>query len=104
MLCVFPDTTAHASVRRPTDAATSPVSASAEAWPLKAAERYAATRKGRSRLVASGDLDVRTDRQRRPYSLICRKNRAGYERPIAQRRQDLADIAALKGAPRGRKL
>jgi hypothetical protein len=47
--------------------------------------------------TARGDLDVRTEECGRPYSLICRKNRASHERRVAQRRQDLADIATLRG-------
>jgi hypothetical protein len=43
------------------------------------------------------DLDTRTDRHGRPYSLICSKNQASYERRAKQRVQDLADVAALGG-------
>jgi hypothetical protein len=31
-----------------------------------------------------------------PHSLICRKNQASYKRRVAQRKQDLADLAALR--------
>jgi hypothetical protein len=44
------------------------------------------------------DLDVTTLRRSSPYSLVCRKNSASYDRRVAQRRRDLADIAVLKGA------
>jgi hypothetical protein len=43
------------------------------------------------------DLDTRTDRHGRPYSLICSKNQASYERRAKQRTQDLADVAQLGG-------
>jgi predicted 2-oxoglutarate/Fe(II)-dependent dioxygenase YbiX len=71
-------------------------STSAETWTLKAAEQVR-SHVEREIKAARADLDVRTGRQGRPYSLICRKNRASYERRVTQRRQDLADIAALKG-------
>jgi predicted 2-oxoglutarate/Fe(II)-dependent dioxygenase YbiX len=41
------------------------------------------------------DLDVTTDRRGRPYSLVCTKNQASYERRMKQRKQDLADIDQL---------
>jgi hypothetical protein len=71
-------------------------SASAETWTVKAAEQVR-SHVEREIKAARADLDVRTDRQGRPYSLICRKNRASYGRRVAQRRQDLADIAILSG-------
>lgn len=43
------------------------------------------------------DLDTRTDRHGRPYTLICTKNQASYNRRARQRIQDLADAAALGG-------
>ena len=43
------------------------------------------------------DLDTRTDRHGRPYSLICTKNQASYERRARQRTQDLADVTVLGG-------
>jgi hypothetical protein len=70
-------------------------SAATETWTLKAAEQIRGHVEGEIR-AARADLDVETDRRGRPYSLICRKNRASYERRVAQRRQDLADIAILK--------
>ncbi len=36
-----------------------------------------------------------TDRRGRPYSLVCTKNQASYDRGAKQRRQDLADLALL---------
>ena len=38
------------------------------------------------------DLDVTTDRRGRPYSLVCTKNQASYDRRAKQRRQDVADL------------
>jgi hypothetical protein len=40
-------------------------------------------------------LDITTDRHGRPYSLICTKNQASYERKVSQRTKDLADLAQL---------
>ncbi len=37
------------------------------------------------------DLDCGTDKQGRPYGLVCTKNQASYERRVAQRKKDLAD-------------
>ena len=41
------------------------------------------------------DLDVRTDRRGRPFSLVCTKNHASYERRVKQRKSDLENLAAL---------
>ncbi len=46
---------------------------------------------------AECDLDFRTDKRGRPYSLICAKNQARFERRAAQRARDLADLALLAG-------
>ena len=43
------------------------------------------------------DVDTKTDRKGRPYSLVCTKNQASYERRAAQRKQDLQDITQLDG-------
>lgn len=66
-----------------------------ETWMLKAAERIRGHVE-REIKAAGADVDVRTERRGSPHSLVCRKNRASYERRVAQRRQDLADIAVLK--------
>ncbi|MCB1777642.1 MAG: 2OG-Fe(II) oxygenase, partial [Candidatus Competibacteraceae bacterium] len=42
------------------------------------------------------DLDRFTERQGRPYSLICTKNQASYERRVQQRSKDLKDVARLE--------
>jgi hypothetical protein len=36
-----------------------------------------------------------TDTKGRPYTLICTKNQASYERRVTQRREDIADLALL---------
>jgi hypothetical protein len=46
------------------------------------------------------DLDLATDRRGRPYSLVCTKNQASYERRAQQRQQDLTHLARLE-APSG---
>ena len=42
------------------------------------------------------DVGVRTERSGRPYSLICTKNQASYERRRKQRGRDLADLKRLR--------
>ena len=44
------------------------------------------------------DVDPVTDRRGRPYSLVCTKNRASYERRSTQRQRDLADLELLDGS------
>jgi hypothetical protein len=41
------------------------------------------------------DLDVATDRRGRPYSLVCTKNQASYDRRAKQRQEDLENLALL---------
>jgi 2-oxoglutarate-Fe(II)-dependent oxygenase superfamily protein len=67
-----------------------------ETWTLKAAQQFRSHVEGEIK-TARADLDVRTERRGSPHRLVCRKNSASYERRVAQRRQDLADIAMLKG-------
>jgi hypothetical protein len=67
-----------------------------ETWTLKAAQQFRSHVEGEIR-TARADLDIRTERRGSPHSLVCRKNSASYERRVAQRRQDLADIAVLNG-------
>lgn len=69
-------------------------SASQQTWTFKAAEF------DRSHVLASirragCDLDCVTDRRGRPHSLVCTKNQASYDRRVAQRKQDLEDLARL---------
>jgi predicted 2-oxoglutarate/Fe(II)-dependent dioxygenase YbiX len=46
---------------------------------------------------AGADLDLTTDRRGRPYSLVCTKNQASYERRAKQRKQDFKDLTQLGG-------
>jgi len=47
--------------------------------------------------AACCDADATTERKGRPYSLIATKNRASYDRRVAQRRQDLEHISIIAG-------
>ena len=67
-----------------------------ETWVFKAAEADRSHVEETIR-AAHCDVDVRTDRRGRPYSLVCTKNQASYERRVKQRKQDLADLARLDG-------
>ena len=63
---------------------------------LKAAERE----RGHVADVATRsacDLDLDTDKRGRPYTLVCTKNRASYERRVQQRAQDLEQRGTLGG-------
>lgn len=64
-------------------------------WYLKAAEHVRDHVEATIR-TARSDVDARTDRHGRPYTLICTKNRASYEQRVAQRQKDLADIELLE--------
>jgi hypothetical protein len=68
-------------------------------WTAKAAEA-ARTHLANTIEKARCDLDVITDRRGRPYSLICTKNQASYDRLVKQRKQDLADLQRLEGQVR----
>jgi len=65
-------------------------------WVLKAAEAARGHVEDSIRRAGS-DLDTTTDRRGRPYSLVCTKNQASYDRRAKQRRQDLKDLARLTG-------
>ena len=65
-----------------------------QTWVLKAAE-VARSHIEDSIQRARSDLDTTTDRRGRPYSLVCTKNQASYDRRAKQRRQDLKDLALL---------
>jgi hypothetical protein len=67
-----------------------------QTWTLKAAEAERSHVEDSIR-QAQADLDLTTDRRGRPYSLVCTKNQASYERRARQRRQDLKDLALLAG-------
>ena len=63
-------------------------------WVFKAAE--ADRRHVEDTIKRAGcDADTVTDRQGRPYSLVCTKNQASYERRAKQRRQDTENLARL---------
>jgi len=65
-------------------------------WVLKAAEADRSHVEGTIR-TAGCDLDTVTDRRGRPYSLVCTKTQASYERRARQRKQDLGDLVLLAG-------
>jgi len=66
-----------------------------QTWILKAAEM---TRRHVEESIRRGacDLDCKTERRGRPYSLECTKNQATYERRARQREKDLANQARLQ--------
>ena len=45
---------------------------------------------------ARADVGCATDKVGRPYTLVCTKNQASYERRLAQRKQDLDALARLE--------
>lgn len=63
-------------------------------WILKAVEAERSHVEGSIRQAGS-DVEMTTDRRGRPYSLVCTKNQASYERRAKQRRQDLEHLALL---------
>ena len=64
-------------------------------WVFKAAE--ADRRHVEETIKRAGcDVDTATDRRGRPYSLVCTKNQASYERRARQRRQDLKNLELLE--------
>ena len=67
-------------------------------WTFKAAQAARAHVEDSIRRGAC-DLDRVTDQHGRPYSLICTKNQASYERRMQQRKKDLEDVARLEVAP-----
>jgi predicted 2-oxoglutarate/Fe(II)-dependent dioxygenase YbiX len=64
-------------------------------WVFRAAEADRGHVAGTIR-QARCDLDLTTERRGRPYSLVCTKNQASYERRVTQRKRDLADLERLK--------
>jgi hypothetical protein len=65
-----------------------------QTWTLKAVE---AVRTHVTETVRRShcDLDLATEQSGRPYSLVCTKNQASYERRVKQRREDLQDLERL---------
>lgn len=68
-----------------------------KAWSLKAA---APDREHVEDVIrhAGSDLHRTTDQRGRPYTLICTKNQASYDRRAQQRQKDLAEAARLEAA------
>jgi hypothetical protein len=64
-------------------------------WIFRAAEGARSHVEGTIR-NARCDVDASTDRRGRPYSLVCTKKQANYDRRLKQRREDLADLALLE--------
>jgi hypothetical protein len=67
-----------------------------EVWGFKAveADRYHVEQTIQR---AHCDVDFTTDRRSRPYTLVCTKNQASYDRRAKQRRKDLEDVIHLGG-------
>jgi len=63
-------------------------------WTFKAAEAERSHVEGTVR-QARCDLDLTIDKRGRPYTLVCTKNQASYDRRAKQRKQDLEDLARL---------
>ncbi len=67
-------------------------------WSLKAAQPIRDHVEGTIR-SARCDVTTTTERRGSPHILVCTKTQASYERRVAQRKRDLADIATLEKAP-----
>jgi hypothetical protein len=63
-------------------------------WSFKAAESKRAHVSG-TVARARCDLDLTTEKCGSPYTLVCTKNQASYDRRAKQRKQDLEDLARL---------
>lgn len=72
-------------------------SPSESTWQLKAAQN-ARSHVEHNIQLDQCDLDRTTNKLGRPYTLICTKNQASYERRVRQREQDLADRTRLTRA------
>ena len=68
-----------------------------ESWTLRAVQQVRTHVEDQIR-HARADVVTETLRRGSPHSLICRKNQASYLRRVAQRKQDLDDLAALQGS------
>ena len=66
-------------------------------WTLRAAQQHRTHVEAEIKR-AGADVDMRTERKGSPHQLICRKNQASYTARVRQRKQDLADLAALSPA------
>jgi hypothetical protein len=67
---------------------------SLESWTVRAAQQVRTHVEGQLR-HACADVECETLRRGSPHSLICKKNQASYKRRVAQREQDIADLAIL---------
>jgi len=77
-----------------------PLAAFLEA-PDQAQWSYKASQVERDHVAATihqsrADLSCTTDKQRRPYSLVCTKTKASYDRREQQRKYDLEHLARLE--------
>lgn len=68
--------------------------AASQTWTLRAAQ-HIRTHVENEISRARSDVNTRTERRGSPHSLISIKNQASYERRVTQRKQDVADLAAL---------
>jgi predicted 2-oxoglutarate/Fe(II)-dependent dioxygenase YbiX len=66
-------------------------------WSLKAAQSVRSHVEDTIRRAHS-DVTTATERRGSPHILVCTKTQASYERRVAQRKRDLADIATLEKA------
>lgn len=69
-----------------------------QVWTFKAAE---SDRRHVEDSIRRGDcdLDRGTDKRGRPYSLVCTKNQASYDKRAQQRQKDLEEVALLEVTP-----
>jgi predicted 2-oxoglutarate/Fe(II)-dependent dioxygenase YbiX len=72
-----------------------------QTWTLRAAASERTHVEGTIQ-TAKCDVDAVTEQRGRPYSLICTKNQASYERRVTERKRDLADEASLVDSPPAR--
>jgi predicted 2-oxoglutarate/Fe(II)-dependent dioxygenase YbiX len=63
-------------------------------WQFKAAENRRAHVEQTIK-TARSDVDCRTEKLNRPYTLVCTKNQASYQRRVQQREADLVVLARL---------
>ena len=66
-----------------------------EMWTLKASGEIRSHVESSIR-SSQCDVDYATDKRGRPFTLICTKNQASYQRRVSQRQHDLENVAQLK--------
>ncbi|MBF0307364.1 MAG: 2OG-Fe(II) oxygenase, partial [Alphaproteobacteria bacterium] len=64
-------------------------------WSLRASEERRSHVEEMVRRSGS-DLDLRTERKGRPYTLVCVKNQGSYQRRLVERRRDLENARLLE--------